>query len=505
MIVEFTRPTIIMSNSKRLKIVKISALCLARLSFFGGLGLCLVPAFAAPTFINSLEVPGNASDKSGLPSSFEQRLSFGSDLVYDRATSSYYGLADRGPGGGVLPYETRLQQFGLTVNATSGAISNFNLTRTVLFKDGSGNALNGLNPSLLPGGSSNTLGRSFDPEGLVRMGNGNYFVADEYGPAVREFNAAGQQLRVLQTPANLVPQASGSPNFVAGRPTITSGRQDNRGFEGLTLSADGTKLVGVMQAPLVNEGASNDGRRSQNVRIVEFDIASGTSTRQFVYQTESIADINSRMPTASAFTATQQGRSIGLSAIYALPDGRYLVLERDNRGLGVEDITASAPIGSKRIFLVDPSGATNVSNISLAGSNSLPAGVVPVSKVLYLDIAAALQAAGVTVAEKIEGLTFGPQLSDGSFVMLLVSDNDFSVTQNATGAQFNVCYDATGGALGSTSVGLNQNCGVGTSLIPSYIYAFRVNDLNPVPIPASIALVTLGLALLVRRPRKIES
>jgi hypothetical protein len=171
MITGFTQPTIIMSNSERLKIVKISALGVARLSFFGGLGLCLVPAFAAPTFINALEVSGNASDKSGLPTSFEQRLSFGSDLVYDRATGSYYGLADRGPGGGVLPYETRLQQFGLTVNATSGAISNFNLTRTVLFKDGSGNPLNGLNPSLLPGGNANTLGRSFDPEGLVRMGN----------------------------------------------------------------------------------------------------------------------------------------------------------------------------------------------------------------------------------------------------------------------------------------------------------------------------------------------
>jgi hypothetical protein len=230
-----------------------------------------------------------------------------------------------------------------------------------------------------------------------------------------------------------------------------------------------TKQVAVMQAPLVNEGANNDGRRSQNVRIVEFDIASGNAGRQFVYQTESIASINSRLPAGTTFSATQQGRSIGLSAIYALPDGRYLVLERDNRGLGVEDITAATPVGSKRVYLVDLRGATDVSNINLAGLSNLPAGVVAVNKFLYLDINEALKAAGVAVAEKIEGLSFGPQLSDGSSVMLLVSDNDFSVTQNATGQQFNVCYDTNGGSLGSTTVGLDQNCGLGTSLIPSFI------------------------------------
>ena len=92
-----------------------------------------------------------------------------------------------------------------------------------------------------------------------------------------------------------------------------------------------------MQDPLVNEGSSNDGRRSRNVRIVEFDARSGRSTAQYVYQLEAREALNAIDPgTDDDFSATNQGRSIGLSAIIALSDREFLVLERDNRGLGVE-------------------------------------------------------------------------------------------------------------------------------------------------------------------------
>ena len=51
-------------------------------------------------------------------------------------------------------------------------------------------------------------------------------------------------IRSFTTPANLLPkEANGTPNYVDGRPTITSGRQDNRGFEGLTVTPDGRTLI----------------------------------------------------------------------------------------------------------------------------------------------------------------------------------------------------------------------------------------------------------------------
>ncbi|WP_419816110.1 esterase-like activity of phytase family protein [Glacieibacterium sp.] len=458
------------------------------------------PALAEISYGGFLTVPGAASDLSGLAGPNGSRLSFGSDLFYDKANDEYYGITDRGPGGGLIDYAPRVNVFKLDVNSTTGAVSNFQQQRTIIFKGPDGQPLSGLNPGLLPGGNAATLGKSFDSEGFVRRANGNFLVSDEYGPSIYEFKADGSYVRAFTTPGNIVPRtSSGAVDYVAGRPDIVTGRQDNRGFEGLTLSRDGKTAYAILQDPLVNEGAQNDGRRSRNVRIVSFDVATGQSNGQFIYRLENTDAINDRIPgTANDFTATNQGRSIGVSAIYALKDGKFLVIERDNRGIGVDDPNGTInTIGSKRIYLIDLNGATDVSGISLAGSNGLPTGVTAVTKTLFLDVNAALKAAGVTVAEKIEGLTIGRDI-DGGVSLLLATDNDFSVTQSGAGVQFDIC--TTGQGTGTSSqVAFGGVCPVGQSLLPSYVYSFAVTGADAaalaVPEPATWMLMIGGFGL----------
>lgn len=462
--------------------------------------VALVPTAAAASvvFQNSIAIPGDAVDLAPGSSPNETRFGAFSDIYYDRFTNSFYALGDRGPGGGVISYETRVQQFSLGVNQTTGAISNFQLQQTIKFSNG-GAALNGLNPQLLNGNVA-TLGNSHDPEGFAIGKNGNFFVADEYGPAVREFTPSGQLVRTFTTPANLLPKkADTTLDFVSGRPTIVTGRQDNRGYEGLAISADGSKLYAMLQDPLVNEGSSNEGRRSQNLRLVEFDVASGTATKQFIYQLESIADINSRIPgTGSDFGATAQGRNIGISGIVAIDENRFLVIERDNRGVGVDDPLGLNPVGSKRVYEIDISGATDVSALSLEGTNTLPPGVAPVAKSLHLDVQAALLAAGLPLTEKLEGIAIGPMLDDGSFLLLLGIDNDFSVTQSGEGVQFDVCVG--GGA--SSQVAIGDACPDGQALLPSYLYAFKDGNITGyvtqqrVPEPATWTLMLAATLML---------
>src|SRR4029078_11713876 len=178
---------------------------------------------------------------------FNRLGGFGSDLYYDRYRDEYYGLVDRGPGGGFVPYDTRVQRFKLNVDPASGSISNFQLQATIPFKTADGSAnFDGANSFLLYGDMS-TLGVSFDPEALVVAPNGHFFVADEYGPSLYEFAplsvggaVEARFQRTLAVPDMFRPVDNlGQTNYLAERttsPALVRGRQDNPGFEGLGIS-----------------------------------------------------------------------------------------------------------------------------------------------------------------------------------------------------------------------------------------------------------------------------
>ena len=369
------------------------------------LAFAAMPAHGAVTFASNLIVAGETQDLSGLTGTGNARLSFGSDLFYDKTTNLYYGITDRGPGGGVYDFAPRVSIFQLNVNTTTGVASGFTQVSTVVFKGPDGQPLTGLAPNLIPGGNSATLGRSFDSEGFTKLPNGNFLVSDEYGPSIYEFKPDGSYVRAFTQPANVLPKTNGTPDFSGT--SLSTGRQDNRGYEGLTVSPDGKTAYAILQDPLTNEGAQNQGTRSQNLRIVQFDVATGQSTAQYIYQLESIASLNATLPSgATPYGATAQGRNIGVSSITALGNGKFLVIERDNRGYGITDPTASsitAAPGEKRVYIIDINGATDVSKLDLTGTSTLPAGTIPVSKSLFLDIQKALQQAGLPVPEKLEG------------------------------------------------------------------------------------------------------
>ncbi|WP_256361342.1 esterase-like activity of phytase family protein [Methylomonas koyamae] len=112
---------------------------------------------AAPTFVNGLAIPGATPDQFG-SSVNDGRVGFFSDIYYDTNRNEWWGLSDRGPGGGSLNYETRVQRFTLGINPVSGAISNFQIAQTLKFTK-NGSALNGLAPN-----PTSALGNAFDPE-----------------------------------------------------------------------------------------------------------------------------------------------------------------------------------------------------------------------------------------------------------------------------------------------------------------------------------------------------
>jgi len=239
-----------------------------------------------------------------------------------------------------------------------------------------------------------------DSEGLVVLGDGTFWVSDEYGPFLAKFGADGRQLQRL-TPCN------------GGLPPVYAKRRPNRGMEGLTIAPNGKWLVGVMQAPLENPTSAGVRNVSRLTRILFKNIATG-ATREYAYILED---------------STLQGNS----EILALSDTKFLVLERD--GLFA---FGSPPSTFKRIYEADITGATDISTLGTLGATPIPggktleqatvqqllaAGIVPVTKSLQVD----LVAAGFP-HDKAEGLALGP-----GNMLFVTDDDDFGITTGAIG------------------------------------------------------------------------
>lgn len=456
------------------------------------LGTAQAQTVGSVGFNNGLALSGGSLDLSS-GSAAERRVGFFSDLVYDAGSNSWWGLSDRGPGGGLLNYETRMQRFTLDVSST-GQISNFQIAETLKFTR-NGTAFNGLAPSV-----ANNLGQAFDPEGVViNPANGHFLVSDEYGPSVYEFDRSGNFLRAFNTPANLLPRVGADTNYNAGSTALTSGREGNRGLEGLAISPDGKFAYAMLQNGTVVDGQLNAAgtslTRSIYTRIVKFDTTTGDAVAQYAYKLD------------------RNGQGQGISAIVALGNDKFMVLERNNRGVGVGADLATA---DKSVYTIDLAGATDVTGVELptGAADPLPSGVVAVSKgakVIDLD-ANTLAALGNKSPEKWEGLAVGPRLANGSFLVLAGTDNDYSVTQSGSGEQFDVWFrvgDADPYAssiqcpIGQTAgCFLTSNTAAAASLTPEHTllpgvlhaYSAQIDGyIAPVPEPAGVALMLAGL------------
>ena len=270
------------------------------------------------------------------------------------------------------------------------------------------------------GSSANTNNARLDPEGVRVSNDGkSVFVSDEYGPYVYQFDrASGQRIKSFALPTELAVATPGPTTASEGAPTNTTGRVANKGMEGLAITPDGKTLVGIMQAPLLQDNHNV-------VRIVTIDVASG-QTHEYAYQ-------------------LTQGS--GVSEITAVNDHVFLVDERDGKGLG--DGSSAAV---KKLFRID---LNDVAGNEITGmSGDLSAFAVP--KTEFLDIRATLVGAGIgftntTVPSKIEGVAFGSDIDvAGSLLhtLWITNDNDFSPATSGTNQYF--VYGVSDADLGTT-------------------------------------------------------
>ncbi len=356
-----------------------------------------------PRLIGQTAIPGKATDLSQLAGQLEDgspanRLGgYGSGIAWLGKGTRYAMISDRGPGDGANSYRCRFHLFDIVVDEQSMPAVKVTLRETVLLSHRSRQPLIGSSAAFAKGNSARGL--RFDPEAIRASGRGSFFMSDEYGPSIFEFDAHGKQIGELPIPARFnISKPAANPDEELP-PANNSGRHPNRGMECLAISADGETLFGLMQGPLFQDGAldANNKRVGTNLRLLEIQRRTGV-TREFVYRLEHADN--------------------GCSEIEAIAPGRFLVIERDGK--------PGTPGSVKHIYEIDLREATDISRMDSIPATRLPVGVRAVTKRLYLDLLDPKWGlVGESFPAKIEGIAFGPRLKDGSRVLLITSDNDF--------------------------------------------------------------------------------
>lgn len=250
---------------------------------------------------------------------------------------------------------------------------------------------------------------SLDPESIA-LTDGGLFISSEgdanalVSPFVNLYTLDGAYKDALPVDAKFTP--------VADR---TSGIRNNLAFESLTVTPDqGTLFTATENALYADGPAATPGNGSAS-RIVQYDLATGAATAEYIYITE---------PVAVAPIPSTQFATNGLVELLAIDnDGTLLAIERSfSVGIGGTG-------NSIKIFEVRTQGATNVIGLNAIATEvddgELEANLdAPVQKELLFDLADL----GIPL-DNIEGISFGPKMADGRQSLILVSDNNFSGTQ----------------------------------------------------------------------------
>jgi hypothetical protein len=245
-----------------------------------------------------------------------------------------------------------------------------------------------------------------DSEGLARdPRDGSFWVADEYGPSIVHIGADGT-IKQRFVPSGLNLTAPGE-NITDILPNALVKRKANRGFEGVAISPDGSRVFAIMQSPLSNPNReAGEGSRVHRVIVLDTSKTNDVSLQGvYLYLAEDASRVRS---------PNQDDIKVGDMA--AVSSTRALVAERDSREGGPH----------RMVYTVDITNATNVKSQDTVNGKTLEqlseadlkkANIEPVSKAGVVDLAKL----GFTV-EKFEGLAIVDDTT-----LAVTGDNDFGL------------------------------------------------------------------------------
>jgi hypothetical protein len=250
------------------------------------------------TFVNQALV-GVGRLPADLRDKFGETFGSGSAIAFDpkswvRTPTGYQGtfymLPDRGFNvTGTSDYRARVNKLFITfkplddpaavpVAQRQNSVA-ATLTDTILLTDAAGQSVTELDPDGirraangfpdLPQASNGRV--SIDSESVALLTDRGFFIGDEYGPYIYRFSPTGRLLAAIRPPEAFLSKRKGKEHFASNNPgpgggapeppEPETGRANNQGFEGLTLTSPAGKFL--VSRPTASSWTGSCRRRSR--------------------------------------------------------------------------------------------------------------------------------------------------------------------------------------------------------------------------------------------------
>ena len=196
-----------------------------------------------------------------------------------------------------------------------------------------------------------------DPEGIVALAEGGFWICEEYGPALLRVDADGIVRRRLTPPGHPLPDAE--PVL----PADAQRRRLNRGFEGLAISGDEHWLYAVFQSGLTGEPRDH-------TAIWKLDAATGALAAAYAYPFDPPLSFK-----ADAEAGEAAAEDLKVCDLVWTATDRLLVLERITRSARIYrvDVSTPGPLAKTLVFSTDdhPGVAQDLEGMTLLSDREL--------------------------------------------------------------------------------------------------------------------------------------
>lgn len=241
-----------------------------------------------------------------------------------------------------------------------------------------------------------------DAEALVKLSDGSFWIAEEYGASILHISSDGRILKRV-VPSGFQENLSDANYKVsASLPAIISKRPLNRGIESIAISNDEQYLYFAMQSPLANP--NKKAYTSSNlVRMFKYDIKKDEVIGEYIY----------KMDTAQSFSLDNKKKqnAVKISEMVSVGEDELIILER------VSKTTKFYKVKFENSILDSKWDDINTSP-SLEENNDMQA----MEKTLVLDTSTLKG-----MPKKIEGIAY---INENKWI--LINDNDFGIDRYKT-------------------------------------------------------------------------